>query len=185
MKDSSLARQERAETLRPRVQERVRSVGSERKAAGEIGVSNSALAKFIAGEVPYDATLDKYEAWLSGETSDSSNGGTRKNPVPGLEGVGLLELYKRFDAIEASSIPEHMKILKIDALAAAVREVGRTVDGEAARERAKAAGVESESARERTRALRGQQPVERSIGAVRSAKSAGVGRGRKLADDGR
>lgn len=59
------SRIDRARRLRPLVSERVQQYESERKAAEEIGVSHTALNKFLKGETPYQPTLAKYEAWLA------------------------------------------------------------------------------------------------------------------------
>lgn len=58
-------RQGRADQVRRRVRDAIRAYPSERAAAQEIPISNTALNKFLKrGEVPYDRTLDLYEAWL-------------------------------------------------------------------------------------------------------------------------
>lgn len=111
--------------------------------------------------------------------ANGADNNVRSDYGTGLDGAGLVELYRRLDAIEASDMPEWLRVLKIDAVAGAIRAEAmrmaeratleraaaiRDAEG-AATERAKAAREEAQTARERVARLQPQTtaPVQ-SVG---------------------
>jgi transcriptional regulator with XRE-family HTH domain len=146
---------------------------SQEEAAETVGVSQRTISNWRADRLPGSLQPALRRKIL--EVLERAVGGKVRPPdIDGRQdGISDAAFWRRYDAIEASDLPEPIKLHKVDALAAAIRALVQDKDAAAAERRTRLWEMEAEAAKERNRDVREHREALEVSPAPRSAAKQG------------